>query len=111
MTLKRKTRDAVGHSSYCEINMSTENDFVDSNMDNTNETCLALQLVEEDVNSECKLHTAASLQVTEGNLNPAASHEESGDKWETIDLTDSQVKNLEKLEATMSVVQPFVKEE
>ena len=36
---------------------------------------------------------------------------ESGDKWDTIDLTDSQVKNLEKLEATISVVRPLVKEE
>ena len=45
------------------------------------------------------------------NLNPAASYE-SGDEWDTIDLTDSWVKNLEKLEeGAMSVVQPLVKEE
>ena len=67
LSLKRKGCDAVGHSSYHEINMSSKNDFVDSDKDITNETHLALQLVEEDVNSEIQLHTAASLQETEGN--------------------------------------------
>ena len=65
-----------------------ENDFVDSDKDNTNDTLLALQLLQEDMNSESQLHTAASLQETERKLNPAASYE-SGDEWETIDLTDS----------------------
>ena len=60
--LKRKGHDAVGHSSYHEINMSSKNDFVDSDKDFTNETHLALKLVEEDTNSENQLHTAASLQ-------------------------------------------------
>ena len=67
MSLKRKAHDAVGHSSYHEINTSSKNDFVDSDTDITNETHLALQLVEEDMNSESKLHTAASLQEREGN--------------------------------------------
>ena len=93
MSLKRKGCDAVGHSSYHEINMSSKNDFVDSDVDITNETCLALQLVEEDMNSESKLHTGASLQKTEGKLNSAMSYEESGDKWETRDLTDSGKKS------------------
>ena len=111
LSLKRKAHDSIGHSSYPEINTSSENDFVCSNKDSTNDTLLALQLLQEDMNSEIQLHTAASLQETERKLNPAASYE-SGDKWETIDLTDSQVKNLEKLEAAaMSVVKPLVKEE
>ena len=63
------------------------------------------------MNSESQLHTAASLQETGKNLNPAVSYE-SGDEWDTIELTDSQVKNLEKSEeAVMSVVQPMIKEE
>ena len=111
-SLKRRGCDAVGHSSYNEISMSSENDFVDSDRDITNETRLALQLVEDDVNSESKLYTSASLQETEGKLNPAVLFEESDEEWDTIDLTDSQVKNLENLEeAAMSVVQPLVKEE
>ena len=57
LSLKRKDCDAVGHSSYHEISVSSENDFIDSDMDITNEIHLALQLVEEDVNSESKLHT------------------------------------------------------
>ena len=77
LSLKRRGRDTVGHSSYHEISTSSENDFVDSNRDITNETHLALQLVEEDMNSESKLHTGASLQETEGKLNPAALYEES----------------------------------
>ena len=102
LLLKRKARDSVGHSSY---------HVIDSDKDSTNDTLLALQLLEEDVNSESQLYTAASLHETEEKLNPAASYE-SGDKWETIDLTDSQVKNLEKLEeTTTSVVKPMAKEE
>ena len=54
---------------------------IDSNMDMSNETRLALQLVEEDVSSESKLHTGASLQETEGKLNPAALYEESDEEW------------------------------
>ena len=57
------------------------------------------------MNSESQLHTAASLQEIGKKLDPAASYE-SGNEWDTIDLMDSQVKNLEKLEAAMSVVQP-----
>ena len=58
------------------------------------------------------VHIMKSIRALKMTLNPAASYEESGDEWETIDLTDSQVKNLEKLEeATTSVVQPLVKEE
>ena len=68
-------------SSYPEINMRSENDFIDSNKDSTNDTLLALKLLQEDVKSESQLHTAASLQETEGKLNPAALHE-SGDQWE-----------------------------
>ena len=111
LSLKRKACDTVGHSSYREINTSSKNDFIDSDKDSTNDTLLALQLLKEELNSESQLHTAASLQETERKLNPAASHE-SGDVWETIHLTDSQVKNLENLEeATTSVVKPLVKEE
>ena len=62
------------------------------------------------MNSESQLHTAASLQEIGKKLDPAASYE-SGNEWDTIDLMDSQVKNLEKLEAAMSVVQPLGKEE
>ena len=80
LLLKRKACDAVEYSSYHEINTSSENDFVASDTDITNETHLALQLVEEDMNSEKKLHTVASLQETEGNLNPAALYKEIGDK-------------------------------
>ena len=70
-----------------------------------------IQFLEEDVNSESQLHTAVSLQETGKKLNPAALYK-SGDEWDTIDVTDSQVKNLEKLEeAATSVVQPLVKEE
>ena len=110
-SLKRKCHHALGHSSYREISMSSKNDFVDSDRGMSNETCLSLQLVEEDMNSESKLHTGASLQETEDKLNTAALYEETDEEWEAIDLTNSQVKNLEKLEeAAMSVVQPLVKE-
>ena len=65
-----------------------------------------MQPLEEDVNRESQLHTTASSQE-----NPAALYE-SGGKWDTIDLTASQVKNLDKLEeATTKAVQPFIKEE
>ena len=112
LSLKRKGHHALGHISYCEISISSENDFVDSDVDMSNETHLSLQSVEEDVNSGSKLHTCASLQQTEGKLNTAALYEETDEEWEAIDLTDSQVKNLEKLEEdAMSVVQPLVKEE
>ena len=111
LLLKRKAGDSVGHSSYPEINTSSKNDFIDSDKDSTNDTLLALQLLKEDMNSQSQLHTAVSLQETERKLNPAASYE-SGDEWKTINLTDCQVKTLEKLEeATMSVVKPLVKEE
>ena len=56
--------------------------------------------------TESKLHTTASSQG-----NPATSCE-SGGEWETIDLTASQVKNLDKLEeAATKAFQPFIKEE
>ena len=56
--------------------------------------------------TESKLHTTASSQG-----NPATSCE-SGGEWETINLTVSQVKNLDKLEeAAMKGFQPFIKEE
>ena len=56
--------------------------------------------------TESKLHTTASSQE-----NPAALYE-SGGEWDTIDLTTSQVKNLDKLEeATMKAFQAFIKEE
>ena len=64
LSLKRKARDAVGHSSYCEINTSSENDFVDSNKDITNDALLSSQLLEEDMNSESQLHTAVSAGNT-----------------------------------------------
>ena len=65
-----------------------------------------MQPREEDVYTESKLHTTASSQG-----NPATSCE-SGDEWETIDLTASPVKNLDKLEeATTKAFQPFIKEE
>ena len=96
LLLKRKAHDSAGHCSYREINTSSENNFVDSDKDSIDDTLLALQLLEEDVNSESQLHTAASLQETGKKLNPAASYE-SGDEWETIDLTDSQVKKSRKI--------------
>ena len=112
LSLKRKDCHALGHSSYHEISTSSENDFIDSDSDMSNETCLSIQSVEEDVISGSKLHTCASLQETEGKLNTAVSYEETDEEWEAIDLTDSQVKNLEKLEDdAISVVQPLVKEE
>ena len=56
--------------------------------------------------TESKLHTTASSQG-----NPATLCE-SGGEWDRIDLTASQVKNLDKLEeATMEAFQPFIKEE
>ena len=56
--------------------------------------------------TESKLHTTASSQG-----NPATSCE-SGGEWEKIDLTASQVKNLDELEeATTKAFQPFIKEE
>ena len=64
-SLKKKVHVAVGHSSYQETNMSSKNDFVDSDKDITNDTLVALQLLEEDMKSESQLHTAASLQETE----------------------------------------------
>ena len=55
----------------------------------------------EDVFTESKLHTTASSQG-----NPAMSCE-SGGEWDTIDLTTSQVKNLDKLEeAATKAFQP-----
>ena len=71
LSLKRKGHHALGHSTYHEINTSSENYFVDSNRDMSNETHLSLQSVEEDMNSESKLHAGASLQETEGKLNTA----------------------------------------
>ena len=63
-----------------------------------------MQPHEEDVFTESKLHTSS-----QGN--PATSCE-SGGEWEKIDLTTSQVKNLDELEeATMKAFQPFIKEE
>ena len=85
-------------STYCEINSSSENYILGSNKE--------MQLLEEDVNRESQLHTTASSQE-----NPAASYK-SGGEWDTIDLTASQVKHLDKLEeATTKAVQPFIKEE
>ena len=56
--------------------------------------------------TESKLHTTASSQG-----NPATSCE-SGGEWEKIDLTTSQVKNLDELEeAATKAFQPFIKEE
>ena len=56
--------------------------------------------------TESKLHTTASSQG-----NPAMSCE-SGDEWDRIDLTMSQVKNLDKFEeAATKAFQPFIKEE
>ena len=112
LSLKRKGHHDLGHSSYHKISMSSKNDFVDSDRVMSNETCLSLQLIEEDVNSGSKLHTCASLQETEDKLNTAVSYEETNEEWKAIDLTDSQVKNLEKLEEdATSVVQPLVIEE
>ena len=65
-----------------------------------------MQPHEEDVFTESKLHTTPSSQG-----NPATSCE-SGGEWDTIDLTVSQVKNLDKLEETATkAFQPFIKEE
>ena len=56
--------------------------------------------------TESKLHTTASSQG-----NPATSCE-SGGEWDRIDLTASQVKNLDKLEEALTkAFQPFIKEE
>ena len=83
---------------YCEIRSSSENEILGSNEDT--------QPHEEGVYTESKLHTTASSQ---GNC---ATSCESGGEWDRIDLTTSQVKNLDKLEeATMKAFQPFIKEE
>ena len=98
LSLHRKSHQYAESSTYCEINSSSENDILGSDKET--------QALEEDMNRESQLHTTASSQE-----NPAALYE-SGDEWDTIDLTASQVKNLDKLEeATMKVVQPFIKEE
>ena len=56
--------------------------------------------------TESKLHTTESSQG-----NPAMSCE-SGGEWEKIDLTASQVKNIDELEeAATEAFLPFIKEE
>ena len=98
LSLHRKANQYAESSTYCEISSSSENDILGSDKET--------QPLEEDVNRESQLHTIASSQE-----NPAASYESAG-KWDTIDLTASQVKNLDKLEeATTKAVQPFIKEE
>ena len=98
LSLHRKAHQYAGSITYCEISSSSENDILGSDQET--------QPCEEDLYTESKLHTTASSEE-----NPAASHE-SDDEWDTIDLTVSQVKNLDKLEeATTKAFQGFIKEE
>ena len=97
LSLHRKAHQCAGSSTYCEIGSSSENDILGSDQE--------MQPHEEDLYTERKLHTAAS-----SGENPAASYESDGE-WDTIDLTTSQVKNLDKLEeAATKAFQGFIKE-
>ena len=98
LSLHRKAHKYAQSSTYCEISSSSENESLSSNKE--------MQPREEDVFTDSKLHTTASSQG-----NPAMSCE-SGGEWEKIDLTMSQVKNLDELEeATTKAFQSLIKEE